>query len=71
KNEGSEPEQQGLIKRIITFFTEAKVELSRVIWPTKKETVDSTWRLLILVILAGIFLALIDSIWSKILSWII
>lgn len=58
-------------KRIYTFFVEAKEELGRVVWPTRKETVDSTWRLLILVILAGIYLGLVDSILTKLLSLIV
>jgi len=61
----------GLFARIINFFIEAKEELSKVVWPTRKETIDSTWRLLILVILAGIYLGLVDYILSALLSLII
>lgn len=64
-------ETPGLFKRIYTFFVEAKDELGRVVWPTKKETIDSTWRLLILVILAGIYLGLVDSILSKLMGLIV
>lgn len=61
----------GLFQRIFTFFSEAKDELGRVVWPTKKETIDSTWRLLILVILAGIYLGLVDSILTRLLGLIV
>ncbi len=72
KNEGSSgAASESLFTRIINFFVEAKEELGKVVWPTRKETVDSTWRLLVLVILAGIFLGLVDSILSTILSWIV
>lgn len=62
---------ESFISRSITFFKEAKDELGRVVWPTRKETVDSTWRLLILVILAGLYLGLVDSILSRLLSLIV
>jgi len=57
--------------RAYNFFVEAKEELGRVIWPTRKETVDSTWRLLILVIICGIFLGLVDGILTRLLSLIV
>lgn len=61
----------GLFTRIYTFFMEAKEELMKVVWPTRKETIDSTWRLLILVILVGIYLGLVDSILGRVLALII
>lgn len=61
----------GFIARTITFFKEAKDELWRVVWPTRKETIDSTWRLLILVVLAGIYLGLVDSVLSRLLSLVV
>jgi len=64
-------EAPGLIRRIYNFFVEAKDELGRVVWPTRKETIDTTWRLLILVIIAGIYLGLVDSILTRILGLII
>lgn len=61
----------GLFSRIYNFFVEAKDELGKVVWPTRKETIDTTWRLLILVVLAGIYLGLVDSILTRILGLII
>jgi preprotein translocase subunit SecE len=71
KAEHSTLEVRGRISRIKTFFAESKLELTRVVWPTRKETIDSTWRLLVLVILAGIYLGLVDSLWSRLLSLVI
>ena len=62
---------EGLFTRVFTFFKEAKEELTRVVWPTRKETIDSTWRLLILVAIAGVYLWVVDSILSRILGLII
>ena len=60
-----------ILTRSYNFFVEAKEELGRVVWPTRKETFDSTWRLLILVIICGVFLALVDGILTRLLSLII
>ena len=71
KYDGSNEPTPGLFSRIFTFFAEARDELTKVTWPTRKETIDTTWRLLILVTLVGIYLGLVDSLLTKILSWII
>ncbi|UQZ89710.1 preprotein translocase subunit SecE [Deltaproteobacteria bacterium Smac51] len=65
------PPKEGLFTRIYNFFVEAKLELTKVVWPTRKETIDTTWRLLILVVLAGIYLGLVDGILSRILGLLV
>jgi len=72
KDSPSKADEDGnVFVRAYNFFVEAKEELGRVIWPTRKETVDSTWRLLILVIICGIFLGLVDGILTRLLSLIV
>ena len=71
KSDQSGAPSEGLFSRIFTFFVEARDELGKVVWPTRKETVDTTWRLLILVTLAGVYLALVDSILTRLLGLII
>ncbi len=65
------PVAEGRLTRIYNFFVEAQQELKRVVWPTRKETIDSTWRLLILVILAGLYLGLVDSLLTRLLGLIL
>ena len=67
----TEAGEDNIFVRAFNFFTEAKDELGRVVWPTRKETFDSTWRLLILVIICGVFLALVDGILTRLLSLIV
>lgn len=62
---------EGFFTRIFNFFLEAKEELGKVIWPTRKETVETTWRLLILVIIASIYLSLVDAVLVRLLGLII
>jgi len=72
KDSRPQAEREGnIFVRAYNFFVEAKEELGRVIWPTRKETIDSTWRLLILVIISGIFLGLVDGILTRLLSLIV
>jgi preprotein translocase subunit SecE len=70
KNEDASAETRpdNIFVRIYKFFLEAWEELDRVIWPTRQETINSTWRLLILVIIAGLYLGLVDGILTRLLA---
>ncbi|MHB1609541.1 MAG: preprotein translocase subunit SecE [Acidiferrobacter thiooxydans] len=43
-----------------TFVKEARVELSKVVWPTRKETVQTTLVVIVLVLLIALFLWVVD-----------
>jgi len=53
------------------FMAEVVVELSRVSWPTQKETRASTVLVVIMVVVSGLFLGLMDYLWTVILKWLI
>ena len=53
------------------FMTEVVVELSRVTWPTRKETSAATVLVIIMVIISGLFLGFLDYLWTVILKWVI
>lgn len=42
------------------FAREARTELRKVVWPTRQETVQTTLVVLVMVVIAGIFLWLLD-----------
>ncbi|MFO7862285.1 MAG: preprotein translocase subunit SecE [Desulfosalsimonas sp.] len=44
----------------IQFLREVKVELGRVTWPTRKETVGTTAVVLVFVFIIAIFLGVVD-----------
>ena len=48
------------------FAVGTKAEVRRVIWPTRRETIQSTMVVIVLVILIGLFLWLLDvlSLWG-------
>jgi preprotein translocase subunit SecE len=44
------------------FIREVRQEVSKVTWPTRKETVMSTVMVLFLVVLAAVFFYVVDSV---------
>ena len=48
-------------KRLFTFAKEAKTEAGRVVWPTRKETVQMTGVVIAFAIIMALFLWAVDS----------
>jgi len=53
-------------KKVHTFVVEVCVELSKVSWPTRKETWSQTIVVLVVSIIAAIILGVYDAVWSHI-----
>ena len=53
-------------KQIWTFFQEAQIEVRKVVWPTREETVQTTLIVILVVVLIALFLWLLDMFlgWS-------
>ncbi|HEX9020405.1 MAG TPA: preprotein translocase subunit SecE [Nitrospirota bacterium] len=49
-----------MFKKIAEFFEEVKLELKKVVFPTKKEVVGSTWVVIITVLICALFLGIVD-----------
>lgn len=54
-------------KTFLAFAAEARVELQKVVWPTRKETVQTTLIVVVMVVLVALILWGVDSI----LLWLI
>lgn len=54
-------------KKFWAFVGETKIELRKVVWPTRQETIQATLMIIVVVVLASLFLWGIDSI----LLWLI
>jgi preprotein translocase subunit SecE len=54
--------------KIINFIKEAIAELKKVIWPSRKELKNSTIVVVFTIIIASVFIGLIDLIFTKILT---
>ncbi|MDY7000225.1 MAG: preprotein translocase subunit SecE [Thermodesulfobacteriota bacterium] len=50
----------GRIARLKEFFDQSKVEIKKVVWPTRKETIATSVAVLILVLVMSIFLGIVD-----------
>ena len=53
-------ERPDMIRRLTEFFQEVKLELKKVVFPTKKEVIGSTWVVITTVLIAAFFLGLVD-----------
>ena len=53
------------------FYHEVRVELKKITWPPRKETIASTSVVLIIVIIVACFLGLVDLGLSKIVNSIL
>ena len=57
-----------MFKKIAEFFEEVKLELKKVVFPTKKEVIGSTWVVIITVLIAAVFLGLVDTALGKLMT---
>jgi len=53
------------------FMNEVMIELSRVTWPTQKETTSATIVVIVMVLISGAVLGLLDYLWTQVLRTII
>ncbi len=56
------------MEKIIRFLQEAKVELSRVNWPTQKELIQYTVVVVVISFVVAVFLGSLDLLFSKIVE---
>lgn len=47
--------------KITEFFRETRREVSKVTWPTQKETTMTTVMIVVMALLAGVFFFIVDS----------
>jgi preprotein translocase subunit SecE len=59
---------KNIFNKINNFIKEAIAELKKVIWPTKKELKNSTIVVITTIIIASIFIGLIDIFFTKALT---
>ena len=57
-------------QNLIGFGREARMEVRKVVWPTRQETVQTTFMVLVAVIIIGIFLWLIDMLLAQAIQMI-
>jgi preprotein translocase subunit SecE len=55
------------VKKAINYLGEVKAELKKVTWPTRQETINSTYIVLAVVVVVSAFLAMVDGV----LAWLV
>jgi preprotein translocase subunit SecE len=53
------------MRKLIQFLKEARLELKKVSWPSRKELVGSTTLVIVVSVLAGLFLGLLDVVFFR------
>ena len=57
--------------KIRQFFKEVKIELKKVVFPSRDEVIGSTKVVVVLVIIIAVFLGLIDMLLSKLIGMLV
>ena len=60
-----------MFKKIAEFFQEVKLELKKVVFPTRKEVIGSTWVVIITVLISAVFLWIADMVAGNIVTRVI
>ena len=49
-----------MLNKVKAFFNEVKVEIKKVVFPSKDELIGSTWVVIITVVVISLFLGIVD-----------
>ncbi len=62
---------RGITDKIIQFFREVRIEIKKISWPQRNETIASTSIVIIIVLVIGLFLGIVDVGLSRIIKIIL
>ena len=57
-----------MIEKIKQFFREVKVEMHKVVYPSREELIGSTWVVIITVMVISLFLGVVDLSLTKLVG---
>jgi preprotein translocase subunit SecE len=60
-----------VMNKAIQFVSQAKAELKKVTWPTRKQTLASTGVVMVIVAIMALYLGIIDLILAKLVKFIL
>lgn len=60
-----------MFSKIKNFFKEVKIELKKVVFPSRDEVIGSTKIVVVLVLIVAVFLGMIDMLLSKLIGMVI
>ena len=62
---------KNLYERIRRFLRDAMIELRKVAWPTRQETISSTGIVLLTIVIMGAYIGVVDMLLSGLLSFLL
>jgi len=57
---GGQPRIMITIAQAKQFFSEARQELKKVTWPSKQQTMNSTWVVIVVTAILAVFMGIVD-----------
>ena len=60
-----------IVDKALQFLSQAKAELKKVTWPTRRQTLASTAVVMVIVAIMAIYLGMVDFVLAKIVKWIL
>ncbi len=60
-----------IFKRIGKFFTDVVSEMKKIVWPSKKQTLNNTLAVVVIVVVAAVVIVLLDLAFGKLLELLI
>jgi preprotein translocase subunit SecE len=60
-----------IVQKVTEFFESVKLELEKVTWPTRKETIATTGVVIVIVVLISLYLGACDLLLAKLLRFIL
>ncbi len=64
-------QKQNIFQKSIQFLREVKVELKKVTWPSRKQTIGSTIVAIVLVMIISLFLGVVDMSLSSLIQLVL
>jgi preprotein translocase subunit SecE len=62
---------KGITEKVIQFFREVRIEIKKISWPQRNETIASTSIVIIIVLVIGLFLGIVDVGLARIIKIIL
>jgi preprotein translocase subunit SecE len=56
------------MSKVVAFLNDVKIELARVSWPTRKQTIQYTLAVIVMSLVVAAFLGALDAVFSFILN---
>ena len=53
------------------FFSETRFELRKVVWPTRQETMRTTWVVMAVVVVVSLILGAFDLVIQQVMKWLL